>query len=82
MKRILFILLVIMACHYVSIADHASRPYRLNTSSPYIDDSYYWPQADTLVSAEPVYDKNMREFIFLEDTAQHSDTVRMRIIGK
>ena len=82
MKRILFILLVIMACHYVSIADLATRPYRLNTSAPYIDDSYYWPQADTLVSAEPVYDKNMREFIFLEDTAQHSDTVRMRIIGK
>ena len=47
----------------------------------YTDDSYYWPQADTaVVSAEPVYDRNMREFIFLEDTVQHPDTVRMLIV--
>ena len=46
----------------------------------YTDDSYYWPQADTIVSAEPVYDRNMREFIFLEDTVQYPDTVRMLII--
>ena len=47
-----------------------------------MDDAYYWPQADTVVSAEPVYDRNIREFIFLEDTAQQSDTVRMRIIER
>jgi acetone carboxylase gamma subunit len=46
----------------------------------YTDDSYYWPQADTTVSAMPVYDRNMREFIFLEDTVQYPDTVRMLII--
>jgi hypothetical protein len=46
----------------------------------YTDDSYYWPQADTVVSAEPVYDRHMREFIFLEDTMQHPDTVRMLVV--
>ena len=50
-------------------------------SSPYTDDSYYWPVVDTLVSSQqPVYDKNMREFIFLEDTTQYPDTVVMRIV--
>ena len=39
-------------------------------------------KADTVVSAEPVYDRNIREFIFLEDTTQQSDTVRMRIIER
>ena len=48
----------------------------------YMDDAYYWPEADTLVPAEPVYDKNMREFVFLEDTTQSPDTVRMLIIDK
>jgi hypothetical protein len=32
--------------------------------------------------AEPVYDKNIREFIFVEDTTQYPDTVVMRIIEK
>ena len=57
-------------------------PYRLIASSPYTDDAYYWPQADTVVSAEPVYDRNIREFIFMEDTVQQSDTVRMRIVNR
>jgi acetone carboxylase gamma subunit len=48
----------------------------------YTDDSYYWPQADTTVSAMRVYDRNMREFIFLEDTVQYPDTVRMLIVEK
>jgi hypothetical protein len=47
-----------------------------------MDDAYYWPEADTLAPAEPVYDKNMREFVFLEDTTQSPDTVRMLIIDK
>ena len=77
MKRKLFILFIIGACIMALL------PYRLIASSPYTDDAYYWPkQADTLVSAEPVYDRNIREFIFLEDTAQRSDTVRMRIIER
>ena len=47
-----------------------------------MDDSYYWPLVDTIVPNEPVYDRNAREFIFLEDTVQRPDTVRMRIIEK
>ena len=74
MKRIVFILLLSIAFCQLPIA---------NCQSPYMDDAYYyWPQADTVVSAEPVYDRNIREFIFLEDTAQRSDTVRMRIIER
>ena len=74
MKRILFIFSIIVACLLAIL------PYRLIASTPYTDDSYYWPQADTIVSAEPVYDRNMREFIFLEDTTQQSDTIRMQIV--
>ena len=74
MKRIVFILLLSIAFWQLPIA---------NCQSPsYMDDAYYWPPADTVVSAEPVYDRNIREFIFLEDTAQQSDTVRMRIIER
>ena len=74
MKRILFIFSIIVACLLAIL------PYRLIASTPYTDDSYYWPQADTIVSAEPVYDRNIREFIFLEDTTQQSDTIRMQIV--
>lgn len=73
MKRIVFILLLSIAFCQLPVA---------NCQSPYTDDAYYWPQADTVVSAEPVYDRNIREFIFLEDTTQQSDTVRMRIIKR
>jgi hypothetical protein len=73
MKRIVFILLILIAFCQLPIA---------NCQSPYTDDAYYWPQADTIVSAEPVYDRNIREFIFLEDTTQHADTVRMRIVKR
>lgn len=74
MKRIVFILLLSIAFCQLPIA---------NCQSPsYTDDAYYWPQADTVVSAEPMYDRNIREFIFLEDTTQQSDTVRMRIIER
>ena len=74
MKRIVFILLLSIAFCQLPIA---------NCQSPsYTDDAYYWAQADTVVSAEPVYDRNIREFIFLEDTTQQSDTVRMRIIER
>ena len=48
----------------------------------YTDDSYYWPMADTIVPTEPIYDRNARELIFLEDTTQYPDTVRMRIVEK
>jgi hypothetical protein len=52
------------------------------TSPLYTDDVYYWPVVDTLMPTEPVYDKNAREFIFIEDTTQYPDTVVMRIVEK
>lgn len=56
--------------------------YGQSTKDKLVDDAYYWPQVDTVVNTTPVYDRNMREFIFLEDTTQQSDTIRMRIIRK
>ena len=70
MKRVLFILCL------------GSWLLALASSPTYTDDAYYWPTMDTVVSAEPIYDRNAREFIFLEDTVQYPDTVRMRIIEK
>lgn len=52
------------------------------TAPLYTDDVYYWPVVDTLRPTEPVYDKNAREFIFMEDTTQYPDTVVMRIVEK
>ena len=52
------------------------------SSNTYIDDAYYWHTMDTIVPSEPVYDRNAREFIFLEDTTQYPDTVVMRIVEK
>ncbi len=46
----------------------------------FVDDSYYWPVLDTLMPDQPIYDKNAREFVFLEDTTQYPDTLRMRIV--
>ena len=55
----------------------------LGSKPIYTDDSYYWAQSDTMiVPTEPVYDRNAREFIFLEDTTQYPDTVVMRIVEK
>ena len=68
MKRILFILCL------------GSWLLALGSSPIYTDDSYYWAQADTItMPTEPVYDRNAREFIFLEDTTQYPDTVVMII---
>jgi hypothetical protein len=75
MKRVLFILLVIG-----SLATLTGQTRR--TTPTYTDDSYFWPVVDTIVPTEPVYDKNAREFIFLEDTTQYPDTVIMRIVEK
>ena len=71
MKRTLMILLIFMAFCRLPIA---------NSQLPYTDDSYYWPHMDTIVPSEPVYDRNAREFIFIEDTTQYPDTVIMRIV--
>lgn len=57
-------------------------PNTKSSNSTYLDDAYYWPVVDTIVPAEPVYDRNAREFIFLEDTTQYPDTVVMRIVKK
>lgn len=53
-----------------------------SSSNTYADDSYYWHTADTVIPTEPIYDRNAREFIFLEDTTQYPDTVIMRIVEK
>ena len=76
MKRYIVILLFLCCLTYPIRIIGLNR----QTTPIYTDDSYYWPQADTIVSAEPVYDRNMREFIFLEDTTQQSDTIRMQIV--
>lgn len=55
--------------------------YGQSTKAKLVDDAYYWP-TDTVISTTPVYDRNIREFIFLEDTTQQSDTIRMRITRK
>lgn len=52
------------------------------TAPLYTDDVYYWPVVDTLMPTVPVYDKNAREFIFMEDTTQYPDTVVMRIVER
>ena len=77
MKRRLVILFVVGACFFASLSC-------LIASSPnaYMDDAYYWPTMDSVVSSEPIYDRNAREFIFIEDTVQYPDTVRMRIIER
>lgn len=77
MKRTLVIL-------FLGLCGLLVLPYCLTASTPvlYTDDAYYWPVEDTVAPVEPVYDRSAREFIFLEDTIQSPDTVRMRIIEK
>ena len=82
MKRILFILLVGYGLWIMGNEVSAQIVNSESSNRTYTDDSYYWPVVDTLVSSQPVYDKNMREFIFLEDTTQYPDTVVMRIVEK
>lgn len=81
MKRMLFILLVLIGCCQLSIVNSQLSNSKLSNGK-YLDDAYYWPVVDTIVPAEPVYDRNAREFIFLEDTTQYPDTVVMRIVEK
>ena len=71
----------------VALSPLASSPNTLPSGRDgvglYIDASYYWAQSDTMMMpTEPVYDRNAREFIFLEDTTQYPDTVVMRIVEK
>ena len=84
MKRCIIILTVgLLIPSLVALSPLASSPNTLHQGRDgvglYTDDSYYWPSADTIVPAEPVYDRNAREFIFLEDTIQYPDTVVMII---
>jgi len=81
MKRSIVILVVCLSLFAYSKA-FSSLPSERNGGGLYADDSYYWPVVDTLVTSEPIYDRNAREFIFLEDTLQHPDTVRMQIVEK
>ena len=56
-----------------------TRPSGRDGVGLYMDDAYYWPVVDTIVPNEPTYDRNAREFIFLEDTTQYPDSVVMVI---
>lgn len=58
------------------------QPLDKHTRKAYVDDSYYWPRIDTILSSEPNYDRNAREFLFIEDTTQYPDTVRMQILER
>jgi len=86
MKRCIIILTVgLLIPSLVALSPLASSPNTLPSGRDgvglYTDDSYYWAQADTMMMlTEPVYDRNAREFIFLEDTTQYPDTVVMRIV--
>ena len=82
MKRFLIISFIgLLIPSLVALSPLASSPIA-NSQLPYTDDSYYWSGADTIVPVEPMYDRNAREFIFLEDTTQYPDTVVMRIVEK
>lgn len=71
MRRSILILLL-MVCGWMSLMTMA-RP----TQPYYTDDAYYWPVVDTMIPTEPVYDKDMRELVFVVDTAQYADTISM-----
>ena len=88
MKRCIIILTVgLLIPSLFALSPLASSPNTLPFGRAgvglYTDDSYYWAQSDTMIGpTEPVYDRNAREFIFLEDTTQYPDTVVMRIVEK
>ena len=85
MKRSIIILTVgLLMPSLVALSPLASSPKTLPESGRdgvglYMDDAYYWSLADTVVPSQPTYDRNAREFIFLEDTTQYPDTVVMII---
>lgn len=78
MKRIIIILAFVL----LTLGFYAQMVNTKSSNGKYLDDAYYWPTADTILSAEPMYNRNAREFIFVDDTTQYADTVRMRIIKK
>ena len=81
MKRILFILC--LGSWLLALASSPnSRLAQKDGGDLYTDDAYYWPTVDTIQPATPIYDRNAREFIFLEDTTQYPDTVVMRIVER
>lgn len=87
MKRCIIILIVgLLIPSLVALSPLASSPNTLPLGRDgvglYTDDSYYWSTVDTIVPTEPLYDRNAREFIFLEDTTQYPDTVIMRIVER
>ena len=73
MRRVSLIVLLMLSCscYMTSELPHA-----------YMDDSYYWPEADTLLPIEPKYDSRARELVFLQDTVERNDTVLLRIVLK
>ena len=75
MKRSIIILFIGL----LTIGLYAQIVNSKSSNSKYTDDVYYWPTVDTIQPTTPVYDRNAREFIFLEDTTQYPDTVVMII---
>ena len=83
MKRCIIILTIGLLVPSLVASSPNTLPSGRDGVGLYTDDSYYWAQADTMMMpTEPVYDRNAREFIFLEDTTQYPDTVVMRIVEK
>lgn len=78
MKRSIIIVAIIL----VAIGLYAQWSNSESSNSKYLDDAYYWPVVDTIVPDQPIYDRHAREFIFIEDTTQYPDTVRMRIVKR
>jgi hypothetical protein len=75
MKRSIIILFIGL----LAIGLYAQIVNSKSSNRTYVDDAYYWPTVDTIQPTTPVYDRNAREFIFLEDTIQYPDTVVMII---
>lgn len=82
MKRSIIILPVLLLALASSQIANSQLSDNNSSNSKYLDDTYFWPTVDTVAPVVPMYNRNAREFIFLEDTIQRTDTVRMRIVEK
>lgn len=82
MKRSIIILSVLLLALASSQIANSQLSDNNLSNSKYLDDTYFWPTVDTVAPVVPMYNRNAREFIFLEDTTQRTDTVRMRIVEK
>ena len=82
MKRSIIILPVLLLALVSSQIANSQLSDNNLSNSKYLDDTYFWPTVDTVAPIVPMYNRIAREFVFLEDTTQRTDTVRMRIVAK